>query len=187
MGNLDGRPTDGLTGTTGPGLILRSTFAELNRFEEAMPLFLSPRLTVASICRKTGLLAQPSCPTILEKFLPGAVPAACNHREDHEDPAAVVSRPQGEEVHLLQPSAGLQMIMDPHIPDDIEAYALKFAGNIRARKTEWLIDRELAGSTGENIDQFLWPLSKGMHLAQARVWQDGAEPLLTPAVPFVVK
>ncbi len=187
MGNLDGRPTDSLTGTTGPGLILRSTFAELNRFEEGRPLFLSPRLTTASICRKTGLRAQPSCPTVLEKFLPEAVPAPCNHRAEHEDSSAIVSRHQEDEVHLLQPSAGLQMIMDPRIPDDIEAYALKLAGNVRARMTEWLVDGEIAGTTGENIDQFLWPLSKGVHLAQARVWQDGAEPLLTPAVRFVVK
>ena len=39
MGNLDGHATGGLTSSTGPGLILRSVFAELNRFLEAQPLY----------------------------------------------------------------------------------------------------------------------------------------------------
>ena len=75
MGNLDRRPTAGVTGTTGPGLLLRSVFARLNRFEEARPLYLSPRLAVHRICRESGLRAKPSCPTIQEKYLPGT--AAC--------------------------------------------------------------------------------------------------------------
>lgn len=76
MGNLDGHSTNGLTGTQGAGLVLRSTFAELNRFEEARPLYLSPRLAVAGICRVTGKRASPLCPTISEKFLPGTLPQA---------------------------------------------------------------------------------------------------------------
>lgn len=193
MGNLDGRATDGLTGTTGPGLVLRSIFAELNRFEEARPLFLSPRLAVAKICRKTGLRAQSSCPTVLEKFLPATLPAAaCGHRHETGGNAVVADRmedgPVGP-VRLLQPSAGLQLIMDPHIPDEIEAYALKITGDVPARMTEWLVDGQLAGITGENTSQFMWPLAKGIHLAQARIWQatGDQDPLETPAVRFMVK
>ena len=191
MGNLDGRATDGLTGTTGPGLVLRSIFAELNRFEEARPLFLSPRLAVAKICRQSGLRAQSSCPTVLEKFLPNALPAAaCGHLHETAGSAVVADSQENGPVRLLQPSAGLQLIMDPHIPDEIEAYALKIAGNSPAKMTEWLIDGQLAGITGESTRQFMWPLAKGIHLAQARIWQetgDRGAPQETPAVRFMVK
>lgn len=188
MGNLDGRPTDGLTGTTGPGLILRSTFAELNRFEETRPLVLSPRLTVARICRKTGLRAGPSCPAVLEKFRPESIPAvSCgNHGEAKTAALAPLQQPE-ETVQLLQPTANLQLLMDPHIPDEIEAYSLKLAGNLPARMTEWLIDGEPVGITGEGVARFMWPLARGPHLAQARVWPAAGEPMITPAVRFTVK
>ena len=44
MGNLDAKPMQGITGSIGPALVLRSVFAELGRFEESRPLYLSPRL-----------------------------------------------------------------------------------------------------------------------------------------------
>lgn len=103
---------------------------------------------------------------------------------------AVADRRDNGPVRLLQPSAGLQLIMDPHIPDEIEAYALKIAGNVPARMTEWMVDGQLAGITGENTRQFMWPLAKGIHLAQARVWPatgDRGDLLETPAVRFMVK
>ncbi|EKD37490.1 MAG: hypothetical protein ACD_75C01108G0001, partial [uncultured bacterium] len=49
---------------------------------------------------------------------------------------------------------------------------------------------QLAGITGESTRQFMWPLAKGIHLAQARIWQetgDRAAPQETPAVRFMVK
>lgn len=192
MGNLDGHATNGLTGTQGPGMILRSTFAELNRFQEARPLFLSPRLAMAKICRVTGGLAGPDCPTVLEKYLPGTSPqTSCDHHSGSSSIAsASASRHDGNSiaVHLQQPTANLQMIMDPHIPDSLEAYPMRLADGRRATKTEWLIDGRLAGTTGRNISHFMWPLARGGHLAQAQVWpEDGGQPVETPPVRFVVK
>jgi penicillin-binding protein 1C len=192
MGNLDGHSTDGLTGTTGPGLILRSIFSELNRFEEARPLFQSPRLVVAKICQETGQLANQSCPTILEKFMPGSLPhTSCNHHFAQANNKLVngsVNDQSPAAVHILQPTANLQMAIDPHIPDSIEAYPMKLAGGSSVNRIEWLVDGRLAGIT-DNIDRhFMWPLARGSHLARARVWQESAEePVETPAVRFVVK
>lgn len=192
MGNLDGHATGGLTGTTGPGLLLRSIFSELNRFEDARPLFLSPRLAVVRICQETGRLATPLCPTIHEKFTPGTIPqTVCSHNFPGHNYAAVdaaVNNGDRAQVHLLQPSANLQMAVDPHIPDNIEAYPMKLAGNPSVKRIEWLVDGRLAGITGTRDSHFLWPLARGSHLAQARVWNEtAAEPVLTPAVRFVVK
>ncbi len=184
MGNLDRHATNGLTGTTGPGLILRSVFSELNRFEEARPLSLSPRLAVVKICRETGQRAGPFCPAIPEKFLPGILP---HHVCSHHAGRGAAKEENAAAERLVQPTANLEMAMDPHIPDGIEAYALKIAGHEPARRIEWLIDGKVAGITGKSDSHFMWPLVRGSHLVRARVWrEEGKGPLETPAVPFVV-
>jgi penicillin-binding protein 1C len=193
MGNLDRRPTDGVTGTTGPGMILRSVFARLNRFEEARPLFLSPRLAAVKICRESGLRATLGCPAIIEKYLPGTVPRIfCTlhggMRVEQAD-AKPGGHGQGDvAIRLVQPTANLQMAMDPRIPDTIEAYPLRISDQGWAKKIEWFVDDRLAGTTGDHRRQFMWPLSRGTHLAQARVWPgEGGRPLTTPVVRFVVE
>ena len=44
MGNLDGSPTRGMTGSRGPAFVLRSIFARLNQIRDTRPLYMSPRL-----------------------------------------------------------------------------------------------------------------------------------------------
>jgi penicillin-binding protein 1C len=193
MGNLDRRPTAGVTGTTGPGLLLRSVFARLNRFEEARPLYLSPRLAVHRICRESGRLATPSCSTIQEKYLPGTSPARfCRgHGEIRAaDTAGGSAEKNGmtSPIRLLQPTANLEMAMDPRIPDQVEAYPLKISGQGTAERIEWLVDGIVAGVTGGDQRHFMWPVEQGMHMVQARVWPgEGKDSLTTPAVRFVVK
>ncbi len=192
MGNLDRRPTAGVTGTTGPGLLLRSVFARLNRFEEARPLYLSPRLAVHRICLESGRLATPSCPTIQEKYLPGTSPARfCRgHGRIRIAGAAGSAEENGltSSIRLLQPTANLEMAMDPRIPDQIEAYLLKISDHPAAEKIEWLVDGILTGVTGGDHGHFMWPVTPGTHVAQARVWPgEGKGSLTTPAVRFIVK
>lgn len=80
------------------------------------------------------------------------------------------------------------MIMDPHIPDSIEAYPMRLAGHDPVKRTEWLVDGRLAGTTGENESHFMWPLTRGTHLARARVWPaDTGSSVETPPVQFIVK
>lgn len=55
-------------------------------------------------------------------------------------------------------------------------------------RTEWLVDGQQVGMTQAAERPFLWPLARGRHTAQARVWvADRAHPITTPAVEFVVK
>jgi penicillin-binding protein 1C len=189
MGNLDGHASSGLTGTTGPGLVLRSIFSELNRFTKAEPLRQSPRLVVARVCAVTGHLAGPSCPTILEKFMPDTLPhKPCREHSPRGDSntfatAAIETTPP---VYILQPSANLLMAMDPHIPDSIEAYPMKLSASLGADRIEWLVDGRLAGITGSTEEPFMWPLQRGNHFAQARIRREGLT-FDTPAVRFSVK
>lgn len=192
MGNLDGHATGGLTSSTGPGLILRSVFAELNRFLEAQPLYLSPLLLTARICSHSGQLAGASCPAIVEKFMPGTLPRSVCSLHVGTDSKALVAETAKTQViapiHILQPTPNLQMAMDPHIPDNIEAYPMKIVGDHAGKRVEWLVDGQLVGITREDEDRFMWPLTRGSHLAQARIWQGPEEgPLETEEVRFVVK
>ena len=78
--------------------------------------------------------------------------------------------------------------MDPRIPDALEVLPLLLAPEAHPVQVDWLVDGQVVGSTARHVRQFLWPLVRGPHTAQARVWQEGmAEPVETPAVAFVVK
>lgn len=189
MGDLDRRPTDGVTGTTGPGLVLRSVFARLNRLEEAAPLFLSPRLLAVEICRESGRRAGPGCPRIRERYLPGKGPGAvCRLHGGSTLPSGYEADDGDVAFRMVRPTPNLQMAMDPRIPDTIEAYPLRIAGAGRIDRVEWLVDGSVVGTSGAGERHFLWPLTPGGHLAQARIWSDGATTgRTTTAVRFEVK
>ena len=188
MGNLDRRPTDGVTGTTGPGMVLRSVFSRLNRFEETGPLFLSPGLVVATICRETGQRAVTGCPVVREHYLAGSGPDKDCGLHGNFRVVAESGNRGDTAFRLVRPTLNLQMAMDPRIPDDIEAYPLRVAGNGTVERIEWLVDGRVVGTSGRGERHFMWPLARGEHLAQARIRQSGSDPgQTTPAVRFTVQ
>lgn len=91
-------------------------------------------------------------------------------------------------LRLVQPTPGLLLALDPHIPDELEAYALKLGGGatMSTERVEWLINGQVEGTTSGGEDHFLWPLRRGTHLAQARLHR-GGEVEESPAVAFTVK
>ncbi|HEU0264612.1 MAG TPA: penicillin-binding transpeptidase domain-containing protein, partial [Geobacterales bacterium] len=182
MGELDQRPTAGVTGAAGPALLLRTIFAELNRFDEGGALYLSPRLLRARICQESGERATDACPSRQEWFAPGTVPVTtCRKHAQNE----VRAESRGA-AHLEQPTAGLMLAMDPRIPDDMEAFPLQLAKEAEYERVEWLVDGVVVGSGRAGERRFLWRLVKGEHRAQARLWR-GGEAQLTEEVPFVVR
>ena len=76
MGNLNDVPMDGVTGSLGPAMVLRSVFAQLNRGQDTRGLWLSSKLVGADICRKDGRPSDGHCQSVPEWFLPGTVPQA---------------------------------------------------------------------------------------------------------------
>ncbi len=221
MGNLDRRPTRSVTGTTGPGLVLRSIFAEINKLVEPRSLGLSAALESHAICRVTGLIAGPRCPRLDEWFIPSTAPAqVCtlhdagsrsassgsapmrNARcplpeEDVSDWRSAVGARIGEpgseskmprRVALVQPTAGLRLAMDPHVPDALEAFTFLLPRSLAVAATEWLVDGAAVGQTGQGTHGYLWPLTRGAHTVQARVWILGAaDPVETVLTPFEVR
>ncbi len=175
IGNLDHRPMNGVTGAAGPALILRSVFAELNRNRQTRPLFLSPRLVKADICRESGLPADSACTSVTEWFVAGTEP--------EKQPA---SEPVQTRPRLQSPTPGLRMAMDPRIPDASEAFPFQVSQLPANASVDWYVDGEPAATT--TTPDYLWPLSRGSHQVMARVWLPGAEtPEETASINFVVK
>ncbi len=172
MGNLDRRPMKAVTGSVGPALVLRSVMAELVRGQAVAPLYCSRRLVQATVCIADGRLADGDCDRREEWFVPGKMPAA------RVLPAGA--------FRIRQPSAGLQMAMDPRIPDDLEAFEFELAPQGDVVRVEWFLNGRLLARTRE--PRYLWSVAPGAHRLVARVWPPGeARPLETRMVAFEVK
>ena len=175
IGNLDHRATDGVTGSSGPALVLRSVFAELNRHQDTRPLYLSPRLIKAEICRDSGLPANGDCASLSEWFVPGTEPNA-----------EAMPPMDGKAIYLQYPTQGMQLAMDPRIPDDQEAFVFKLANLKNNKKVEWYVDEKLVAFTPSGA--YLWPLKRGAHSVMARIQADDSGVFQdTPPVSFTVK
>jgi penicillin-binding protein 1C len=175
MGNLDHRSMDGITGSRGPALVLRSVFAELNRHRVTHPLYLNPRLVQIEICRDTGRLADEQCPSYREWFIPGTEPGSDNP----------IHNPK-KSYHLIQPTNGLQLAMDPRIPDDQEAFCFKLAKISQVEAVDWYVDDKFLATTFTS--EYLWSMQSGVHRVGARVWLDNrSNPAVISSVKFIVK
>jgi penicillin-binding protein 1C len=175
IGNLDHRTTDGVTGSNGPALVLRTVFAELNRHQHTRPLYLSPRLVKAEICRDSGLPADGDCASLSEWFAPGT------------EPQAQAARPKdAPAVYLSQPAQGMQLAMDPRIAKTQQAFLFKLANLPDNTPVDWYVDDKLAATT--STGEYLWTLQPGIHSVSTRIWQtESGRIQKTPRVIFMVK
>ena len=188
MGNLDGREMQGVSGSIGPGLVLRAVFAELRRVPGDGPLAIDRRLGRRPICAVSGAVPGPRCPVVEEWFRPGTEPSeTCRvHREAAPSPAVV----PGPEIvfRLSRPTRDLLLAMDPRIPDELEAFDLAIEGDAPVRETVWYVDGLPVGTTGPGVNHLAWGVRRGDHVAHARVWSATNElPVETPKVTFRVK
>ncbi len=174
MGNLDNTPTDGVTGSVGPAMVLRSAFALLNRNQETRGLWMSPRLVATEVCRKNGAPADGQCESMTEWFVPGTAPEAVS-----------TARP-AIEYRIVEPTPGLQIARDPRIPDELQAFTMSIAAVPRLREVAWHIDGVLVSRT--RINKFTWSLIHGRHEVYAEVWsEDSDEARSTETVRFYVR
>lgn len=192
MGNLDQTTMKKVSGSVGPALVLRSVFAALNRRMDSKPLTLSRRLQAHRICRISGKKAISQCPSTNEWFLPDTLDDRYCPLHTHRDstPTQGVDGYTGNsnELRLIQPTSGLQMAMDPRIPDRLEVLPFKLSAGVSPERVEWLVNDQPVARTYRGQNEYLWPLAKGNHTAYARVWMTNADhPVLTPSVGFVVK
>lgn len=189
MGNLDRSSMFNITGSTGPALVLRGVFAELNRWQQGRPLYLSPKLARISICRKSGHRAGPDCHTASEWFKSDQIPELCDLAATEHDSTALAAAAEvieKDSLNLLQPTAGLQLAKDPRIPDNLERFAFQLPEGLTILSTEWVLNGSKIAETGAGERSYLWPLAAGQHAVYARI-QTAAGLLNTSEVNFLVK
>jgi penicillin-binding protein 1C len=175
MGNLDASPTNGVSGAMGPAVVLRTLFARLNAYEETRPLFRSPQLVRRQIAHPATTPALTTVARRAEWFVVGAEPVS--------GPPPSVARPAP--IVLSRPSQGLQLAMDPRIPDDREAFEFLLSGVSANDTVEWEIDRRKKARTRGG--RYLWPLRPGAHQLKVTVFRGPDRVHVTPTVSFLVK
>ncbi len=172
MGNLNNEATDGITGSTGPGLLLRSALSWLNRSVETQPLYLSPNLVTKSICIATEVNSGRCTAYRDEYFIAGHLPQL---------PEALVRKP----LRLRQPTPGLNLALDPRLPDSAQAYEFIVQGLEKNQTVNWYVNNELLSSN--NRGQYLWPMQRGSQQVRAVIYDSGEIVKRLPAVNFLVK
>lgn len=200
MGNLDLKEMQGISGAKGPAVVLRGIFSELARGREPQRLFLSPHLQRTEICAETGDRPGLGCPIASEWFRPGHLPVEVCRRHAHpsadsleftlvadrvREPSAAPGDPPF--WRLEQPTPGLDLALDPRIPDEMEAFPFEVSGAGVFRRIEWLVDGVRVAETGPDERRYLWPLARGRHEAQARIWTAEGGPFETAPVAYYVK
>ncbi|MDD5276873.1 MAG: transglycosylase domain-containing protein [Methylovulum sp.] len=174
LGNLDQTPMDGITGSTGPALVLHSLFAALAGHEKPMPLYLSPKLTQQEICTGHDQSAgRTNCFPRTEYFISGSEP---NLTQQPHPPS---------QLELRRPTKGLQIAYDPRIPASVQAFEFVVEGMAADHKIEWLLNGKVIATT--QTGHFLWPIKPGHYSLQAKEKGDKEKPLATDVVPFYVK
>ena len=174
LGNLDQTPTDGVTGSTGPALLLRSVFAELTREAPTQPLFLSPKLVRGEVCVPRPLSGDGECFRRDEWF-----------SSDTTRPASTVAASgAGEPIRLRRPIAGLQLAFDPRLPVTAQAFEFELEGVAPADRVRWAVDGSEVEGSGA---RYRWTLARGEHRVAAVVWRDGEVVADLSATAFTVK
>jgi len=236
MGNLDGSSTVELTGSKGPAFVLRSLFAELNRMRTERgedygnrPLYMSPDLVQKDICLTHT--AEGECLRTTEWFVPGS---------EMDSAAIQVSRPVGSTLEntsasnkydhykkdhytdqegqshqptfgLINPVNGLEVAMDPRIPDELEYMEFKVAGALPEERIRWTINGEALNIEGVQISELncsdsnllksralklkgskfnntiQWKTSRGYHRVSIELIDKSERVKATQSVSFLVK
>lgn len=175
MGNLDQTPTDGITGSTGPALLLRSVFAELTKHIDTRPLILDPKLSRRELCLESQTVKTngETCESYNEWFAPNTQPSI-----------AVAADTNARRYQMRRPVNGLHIAYDPRIADGAQAFEFFVKGLSPQEHVEWVIDG--AAVMGEG-GRYNWPVQKGSHHVSARVLQNGETRAALKPVTFLVK
>jgi penicillin-binding protein 1C len=172
FGNLDQEPMDGVTGSTGPALVLRSIFAELATRENPKPLYLSPKLIQLEICSTYGNRGG-NCFPRTEYFMPGTeAPRERQH-----------SIPSG--IDLLRPTEGLQIAYDPRIPKQAQAFEFVASGISKNSMVEWVLNGKSISKTPDG--RLVWPVKRGAYTLLAQEMNQSDAIVSAKTVHFKVK
>ena len=123
-------------------------------------------------------LRDPSA-SLDEWFVPGTEPGGNGNIKAAgngglKEGGAVGAKNRGvnqERIGFLKPVNGLEMAMDPRIPDRDEAFEFVVSGVGPQDRVEWHLNGKRLGVTQGG--RYLWPLEPGTHLVHAHVIKPG--------------
>ncbi|MEE9320720.1 MAG: transglycosylase domain-containing protein [Granulosicoccus sp.] len=158
MGNMDRQAMKKVTGSSGPARVFRSVFSVLNKHKRSRPLYLSPQLIKADICKETGLSVtnMDTCTLVNEWFI--EKPELSDNKN---------AKQPNQTIRIQQPSPNLQMAMDPRIPDDKEYFRFSLNQQTAVQNVKWLLDGRLLAET--TVGHIQWRLEKGTHRLRAEI------------------
>jgi len=177
MGNLDGSPTRGMTGSRGPAFVLRSIFARLNQTRDTRPLYMSPRL----VRQEISIFKSP---VRTEWFIPGTEPPQPMTTAMEGMISEEFTQTHAKKFGFIQPLNGMYLAMDPRIPDDHEVMACQVAGVAPGDRLSWYLDGQPLKVTGS---QFNWQVNPGTHVLEVVMRHAKRPGILKDSVRFVVK
>lgn len=157
MGNTNYDPSDGVTGSIGPSLVLRSIFNELTRNSQTKALFLSPKLIARDVC--IDISQQEKCVPYTEYFMP----------QNSLNFLGEVKK-NNSEIDILRPTENLNIAFDPRVPAQKQVFEMSISNLLESDEVEWNINNKLYVVIG---GKFFWTLQKGRHEVYAIVRRDG--------------
>lgn len=184
MGDLMRSSMREVTGSEGPGVVLRSIFAYLERDGMSRPLPQSDGVERRRICALTGRLAGERCPSRDELFIEGSHPHdVCSG--DHEDLGRLVLQPDEiRDVRIVLPTPGLQLAVDARIPEAFQEFPFLLEAQEEPRAVSWILNGEELSGRGR---RFLWRVRRGHHTLHAIVESFAGDKRVTQEVRFEVK
>jgi penicillin-binding protein 1C len=172
LGNLDQMPMDGVTGSTGPALVMRGIFAELEAKRQPQPLWLSPRLQRRDICTREVDVTDANCFPRTEYFMP-------------ETLAPPVQSLKPAVLDVIRPTEGLQLAYDPRVPKHAQAFEFVASGLSPDSQINWVLNGKHLSTT--TVGRFLWPVERGSYTLLAQQQTQDGKITASKTVRFIVK
>lgn len=156
FGNLDSKPMKGITGSTGPAIVVRGIMNFLNSNRNVEPLFLSKGLLEKKVCS----ILDKDCNREYEYFI-----SEKNFQE------TILSQKNGHSenkghIQIIEPLNRSIMAIDPRTPDNYRRFKLMVKETMNNNKKgnlnyHWIINGILVAKTKTN--NFLWKPVPGKH------------------------
>ena len=135
---------------------------------------MSPRLVRRAVCLDTGRPGPKPCLGQEEWFVDGRYSGK------------VVKAERDGALRIEKPRSGLQLAMDPRIPDSREAFEFVLSPIKGLDQVDWYLDGQLLGSSKST--RYTWPLQPGRHRLWARAQMENPHRRIqTRPVAFEVK
>ena len=133
FGNLNYESMKKVTGSSGPAVVLKTTFALLNKHRQTHALYLSKDLIKIRD----------------ENF----------NDEYYLNPLHVEPKKIVEKFKIIQPSKNLIMAKDPRIPDNLESYIFKVSEDKSLKNYVWYINDKKIATTDK--PEYEWFIKRG--------------------------